>query len=176
VIVGYFLTKFGMESFRSTKVIGWTILGYGLLLFVADSFSMTIRQIKHMGVIDALLIGLAQCLALVPGTSRSGITITMARFLGLERREAAKFSMLLSIPVIFAAAVLTTYKVWQAGDLQELGWMFNGVVYSYISSIIAIYIVMWWLKKSTFLPFVIYRIILGTILLLDSYEILSINI
>jgi undecaprenyl pyrophosphate phosphatase UppP len=60
--------------------------------------------------------------------------------------------------------------------LQELGWMFNGVVYSYISSIIAIYIVMWWLKKSTFLPFVIYRIILGTILLLDSYEILSINI
>ncbi len=176
VIVGYFLMKFGMESFRSTKVIGWTILGYGLLLFVADSFSMTIRQIQHMGVIDALLIGLAQCLALVPGTSRSGITITMARFLGLERREAAKFSMLLSIPVIVAAAVLTTYKVWQAGDLQELGWMFNGVVYSYISSIIAIYIVMWWLKKSTFLPFVIYRIILGTILLLDSYEILSINI
>ena len=76
---------------------------------------------------------------------------------------------------IIAAAVLTGWEVWQAGDFQEIGWMFDGVVFSYISSVIAIYIVMWWLKKSTFLPFVIYRIILGTILLLDSYGILSIT-
>ena len=136
---------------------------------------MTIREIKHMGVFDAVLIGCAQCLALIPGTSRSGITITMARFLGLERREAAKFSMLLSIPAIIAAATLTGFEVWQAGNIKEIGWMFDGVVFSYISSIIAIYVVMWWLKKSTFLPFVIYRIILGTILLLDSYQIISIN-
>ena len=83
--------------------------------------------------------------------------------------------MLLSIPAIIAAAVLTGWEVWQAGDFQEIGWMFDGVVFSYISSVIAIYVVMWWLKKSTFLPFVIYRIILGTILLLDSYGILSIT-
>lgn len=176
VVAGYVLKNYGMEWLRNTKIIGWTILGYGILLFVADKSSMTIRQIKHMGVVDAILIGCAQCLALIPGTSRSGITITMARFLGLERREAAKFSMLLSIPAIIAAAVLTGWEVWQAGNLQEIGWMFDGVVYSYISSIIAIYIVMWWLKKSTFLPFVIYRIILGSILLLDSYGIMSINI
>ncbi len=176
VIAGFALKSYGMEWLRDTRIIGWTILGYGLLLFVADSFSMTIRQIKHMGVTDAILIGLAQCLALIPGTSRSGITITMARFLGLERREAAKFSMLLSIPAIIAAAVLTGYEVWQAGDFQEIGWMFDGVVYSYLASIIAIYVVMWWLKKSTFLPFVIYRIALGSILLLDSYGILSITI
>ena len=136
---------------------------------------MTIRQIKHMGVIDALLIGCAQCLALVPGTSRSGITVTMARFLGLETQDAAKFSMLLSIPAILAAAVLTTWHVVEAGNLREIAWMFDGIVYSYMSSIIAIYIVMWWLKKSTFMPFVIYRIFLGSILLLDSYGILSIT-
>ena len=164
-----------MEWLRDTRIIGWTILGYGILLYVADKFSMTIREIKHLGIVDAILIGCAQCLALIPGTSRSGITITMGRFLGLERREAAKFSMLLSIPAIIAAAVLTGWEVWQAGDFQEIGWMFDGVVFSYISSVIAIYIVMWWLKKSTFLPFVIYRIILGTILLLDSYGILSIT-
>ena len=175
VIAGFALKSYGMEWLRDTRIIGWTILGYGLLLFIADRFSMTIREIKHMGVVDAILIGCAQCLALIPGTSRSGITITMARFLGLERREAAKFSMLLSIPAIIAAAVLTGYEVWQAGDFQEIGWMFDGVVFSYMSSIIAIYIVMWWLKKSTFLPFVIYRIILGSILLLDSYQIISIN-
>ena len=175
VIVGFALKSYGMEWLRDTRIIGWTILGYGILLYVADKFSMTIREIKHLGIVDAILIGCAQCLALIPGTSRSGITITMGRFLGLERREAAKFSMLLSIPAIVAAAVLTGWEVWQAGDFQEIGWMFDGVVFSYISSVIAIYIVMWWLKKSTFLPFVIYRIILGTILLLDSYGILSIT-
>ena len=175
VIAGFALKSYGMEWLRDTRIIGWTILSYGLLLFIADRFSMTIREIKHMGVFDAVLIGCAQCLALIPGTSRSGITITMARFLGLERREAAKFSMLLSIPAIIAAATLTGFEVWQAGNIKEIGWMFDGVVFSYISSIIAIYVVMWWLKKSTFLPFVIYRIILGTILLLDSYQIISIN-
>lgn len=175
VIAGFALKSYGMEWLRDTRIIGWTILGYGILLYVADKFSMTIREIKHLGIVDAILIGCAQCLALIPGTSRSGITITMGRFLGLERREAAKFSMLLSIPAIIAAAVLTGWEVWQAGDFQEIGWMFDGVVFSYISSVIAIYIVMWWLKKSTFLPFVIYRIILGTILLLDSYGILSIT-
>ena len=100
----------------------------------------------------------------------------MARFLGFERREAAKFSMLLSIPAIVAAATLTGWEVWQQGNLKEIIWIFDGVIYSYLSSIIAIYVVMWWLKKSTFMPFVVYRIILGSILLLDSYGIMSINI
>ena len=175
VIFGLWLKESGMEELRSTRLIGWTILCFGILLFIADKVGMTIRKVEHLTILDAILIGLAQCLALIPGTSRSGITITMGRFLGMERREAAKFSMLLSIPAIVAAAVLTGWEVWQAGDFQEIGWMFDGVVFSYISSVIAIYIVMWWLKKSTFLPFVIYRIILGTILLLDSYGILSIT-
>ena len=176
VVVGYLLKNYGMEWARNTKLIGWTILVYGLLLFIADKISMTIRKIEHMGIFDAIVIGCAQCLALVPGTSRSGITITFARFLGMERREAAKFSMLLSIPAIIGAAVLTTYEVCQAGSLNELRWMFDGVLFSYVSSIVAIYIVMWWLKKSTFLPFVLYRIALGSILFLDSYGIISINI
>lgn len=169
VIVGLLLRNYGTEWMRSTRLVGWTILGYGILLFIADSCSMTIREVKHLGVGDAILIGLAQCLALIPGTSRSGVTITMARFLGMERTEAAKFSMLLSIPAIIGATVLVGWKVVQAGDVMEIMQAFDGVVYSYAASIIAIYLVMWWLKKSTFLPFVIYRIALGGYLLLDSY-------
>lgn len=173
VIAGLLLRNYGTEWLRSTRLIGWTILGYGLLLFIADKLSMTIRQIKHMGFVDALLIGLAQCLALIPGTSRSGITITMARFLGLERTEAAKFSMLLAIPTIIGATALVCWKVISEGNFTEITQVFDGVIYSYIASIIAIYVVMWWLKKSTFLPFVIYRVILGTALLLDSYGYLN---
>lgn len=171
VAVGLLFRKYGIE-FRDEdceKIIGWTILGYGILLFIADRVGMTIRKIDHLSVGDALLIGLAQCLSLVPGTSRSGITITMARFLGLERQEAAKFSMLLAIPAILGAATLVGWELYSSGDFSGIGWVLDGVLYSFIASIIAIYVIMWWLKKSTFLPFVIYRIILGTILLLNSY-------
>lgn len=171
VIVGFTLRAFDIE-FRdedATRIIGWTILGFGLLLFVADRVGMTIRKVDHLGVLDALLIGFAQCLALVPGTSRSGITITMGRFLGLERQEAAKFSMLLSIPAIVGAATLIGYELYKKADINEMIMAVDGVTYSFVASIIAIYVIMWWLKKSTFLPFVIYRIILGSILLLNSY-------
>lgn len=173
IAVGYLLKETGMEWVRNTKLIGWTILGYGLLLYVADKWGMTIREIRHLGVIDAFLIGCAQCLALIPGTSRSGITITMARFLSMERREAAKFSMLLSIPAIIAAATLVAFELYQQQNLNELIYSIDGITYSFIASIIAIYIVMWWLKKSTFLPFVIYRLILGSVLLMDSYGYLN---
>ena len=171
VFVGLMFRKYGIE-FRDedgSKVIGWTILGFGLLLFVADKIGWTIRKVEHLGVIDALLIGCAQCSSLIPGTSRSGVTMTMARFLGMERSEAAKFSMLLSIPAIVGAATLVGYELYAEGQIVQLLQAADGVIYSFIASILAIDIMMWWLKKSTFLPFVIYRVALGTILLLNAY-------
>lgn len=173
VVVGFLLENAGMEWLRSTKIIGWTIFGYGILLYIADKTGMTIRKIDHLTPIDALLIGCAQCLALIPGTSRSGITITMARFLGMERRDAAKFSMLLSIPAIIAAACLVAFEMYKTGNLSGITTAIDGITYSFGASIIAIYVVMWWLKKSTFLPFVIYRVFLGGFLLLDSYGYLN---
>ncbi|MBE6449034.1 MAG: undecaprenyl-diphosphate phosphatase [Alphaproteobacteria bacterium] len=173
ILFGLFLVKTGTEELRDTRLIGWTILGYGILLFIADKCCMTIRNIQHLSAFDAFLIGCAQCLALIPGTSRSGITITMARFLSMERREAAKFSMLLSIPAIIAAGALVAWDLYSQNQISELIYAFDGITYSFIASVLAIYIVMWWLKKSTFLPFVIYRIILGSFLLLDSYGYLN---
>lgn len=176
VIAGLTLKEYGMEWLRDSKIIGWTILCFGILLFIADKIGMTIREVKHLGIIDAIWIGCAQCLALIPGTSRSGITITMGRFLGLERREAAKFSMLISIPTIFGAGVLTAYELYQNNNIAALTEALDGVFYSFVASLMAIYIMMWWLKKSTFLPFVIYRILLGSYLLLESYGYLTPNL
>ena len=169
IVVGLLLKEHGMEEFRSTKLIGWTILSFGILLYIADKLGMTIRKVEHLGFLDAILIGCAQCLALIPGTSRSGITITTGRFLGMERKEAAKFSMLLSIPTIFGAGCLVGYELFQAGDMGTIIEAFDGITYSFIASILAIYIMMWWLKNFTFLPFVLYRIALGGYLLLESY-------
>lgn len=175
VIAGLILKSYGMEWLRNTKIIGWTMLGFGIVLYIADTIGMTIRKIDHLSPIDALLIGLAQCIALIPGTSRSGITITMGRFLGLERREAAKFAMLLSIPTIAAAGLLVGFELYQQDSLSQIIEAIDGITYSFIASIIAIYIIMWWLKKSTFLPFVIYRLCLGSFLILDSYGYINVE-
>ena len=173
VIAGMFLVENGTDELRNARLIGWTMLSFGIILYIADKVGMTIRKIDHLTPLDAILIGLAQCLALIPGTSRSGITITMGRFLGLERREAAKFAMLLSIPTIAGAGALVGWELYQQGNLTEIMYAMDGITYSFIASIISIYIIMWWLKKSTFLPFVIYRLCLGSYLLLDSYGYLN---
>ena len=119
VLAGLYLVKNGTEELRSAKLIGWTMLSFGILLYIADTVGMTIRKISHLTILDALLIGLAQCLALIPGTSRSGITITMGRFLGLERRDAAKFAMLLSIPTIAGAGFLGRLGVVSARQYRR---------------------------------------------------------
>ena len=174
ILFGLCLKLTGTEWMRSSKLIGWTILGYGILLYISDCKGKTVRKVEQIGIKEAAIIGLAQCLALIPGTSRSGITITAARFLGFERREAAKFSMLLSIPTILGAGILVGYELFRENNLKEIIFAIDGILYSFIFSVIAIYTVMWWLKKSTFLPFVIYRVILGTTLLLNAYGYINI--
>ena len=171
VIVGLILKNYGMEWMRDTKIIGWNILIFGILLWLADKYTLSVRKIENLEIIDALLIGCAQCLALIPGTSRSGITITMSRLLGVERREAAKFCMLLSIPTIAGAGALVAYELIQSG-VTDFDFAIYGVAFSFIASIIAIWAMMNWLKNRTFLPFVVYRIILGVFLLLYSYNLL----
>ena len=173
--MGLLLKYIGWENLRDTKVIGWNILIYGIILWGIDKLSITALRIKNLEIKDAVLIGAAQCLALFPGTSRSGITITMGRFLGMERREAAKFSMLLAIPTILAAGLFACYELWQNGDIEQVYTAVDALGYSFVFSIMAIYVLMLWLGKWTFVPFVIYRIILGVILLLDAYGIYDIK-
>lgn len=176
LICGAALKFYGTEWLRNTRLIGWNIILYAIFLWWADTFSGSALKIKDMKWHDALCVGLAQCFALLPGTSRSGATITMCRLLGIERREAAKFAMLMSIPAIFAAGILSCYGLWKAGDIQAIRESLNAIGYSFVFSLMAIYGLMLWLKKWSFLPFVIYRILLGTLLLADAYGIYDIKV
>lgn len=175
LICGALLKYCGTDWLRNTKLIGWNILLYGLLLWFIDAWAVKVRNIQHLDIKDAILIGFAQCLALLPGTSRSGVTITMGRFLGMERREAAKFSMLLAIPTILAAGLVTCYSLWQSGDISQIQQAAHAVGYSFIFSFAAIFVMMQWLKKWSFWPFVLYRCILGIMLLLDAYGLYDIK-
>lgn len=161
LIAGAALASVGLDELRSPALIGWTMLGFGLLLYVADRFNLTIRAVEHMTAAHALFIGIAQVLALLPGTSRAGITMTAARALGYERAEAARFSMLLSMPAIVAAGSLIGYKLYLAGDV-ELGFaaaLAAGL--AFVAALAVIGLMMAWLKRASFTPFVVYRVALG---------------
>lgn len=173
VIAGYALHHYGAtDMLRNIEVIAWATLGFGILLWIADQVGMTVRRIEHLGIFDVIIIGLAQCLALIPGTSRSGITMTAARFIGMERIDAARFSMLLSIPVIIAAGTLSGIDIYKTGDLTLASDAFVAAGLAFIFALVAITLMMAWLRHASFLPFVIYRIGLGVFLMAIAYGIL----
>jgi len=169
---GFALHHYGVDNFRSVEVIGWTTLGFGILLWIADQVGMTVRRVEHLGVFDVLFIGLAQCLALIPGTSRSGITMTAARLIGMERPDAARFSLLLSIPTIIAAGTLTGIDIYRSGNVQLATDAFVAAGLAFFFALIAIALMMAWLRRASFTPFVIYRVVLGVFLLTVAYGIL----
>ena len=140
-----------------------------MLLWIADKSGLTVRRIEHLSIWNALLIGLAQVLALIPGTSRSGITMTAGRFLGLERAAAARFSLLLSIPTIIGAGILGGLELLESGDFQPSQDVFFAMAFSFIAGLLSIAAMMRWLTHAGFTPFVIYRILLGVGLLYWIY-------
>ena len=119
---------------------------------------------------DAVWMGLAQALALIPGTSRSGITMTMARWLGFDRVQAARLALLMSIPVILAAGLVETLGVVRDGNLQLGSELFLGAVLSALAAWLALKVMMRMFASSwTMLPFVLYRVVLGVFLLALAY-------
>ncbi|TVR99890.1 MAG: undecaprenyl-diphosphate phosphatase [Rhodospirillales bacterium] len=173
VVAGFLMDGRLMESFRDIRVIGWTTLGFGILLYVADRFAGTRRTMSDLRSRDAVLIGLAQVLALIPGTSRSGITMTAARMLGIDRAAAARFALLLSMPAILGAGVLQGADLYTAGDTELTGAVITAMVLAFGAALAAIAAMMAWLRRATFTPFVVYRVVLGVILLAIGYDLLG---
>ncbi|MDP6174941.1 MAG: undecaprenyl-diphosphate phosphatase, partial [Rhodospirillales bacterium] len=158
---GFAMHVYGIETLRTAEIIGWAFLGFGILLYLSDRLGLTVRRIEHMSVVNALYIGIAQTLALIPGASRAGVTITMARMLGFERREAARFSMLLSIPAILGAGLLQGLELIEGGNirLQTDAILAAGLSFSF--ALIGIDMMMGWLRRASYTPFVIYRMLAG---------------
>ncbi len=165
VLVGGLFKEEISQHLRSTAVVAWATIGFGLLLYVADRSAMTLRRVDHMTIQSGLLIGLAQILALVPGTSRSGITMTAARFLGFERVEAARFSLLLAIPAILGAGTLASLDLYESGNLLLGFEALLGGVLAFVVALISILLMVGWLRRASFTPFVVYRVVLGAGLL-----------
>ena len=169
MIMGLIISLISDNLMRSVEVIGWATLVFGILLGISDKIGLSVSDLRHMGIGDAVLIGISQTLALIPGSSRAGLTITMARFLGYDRKTAARFSLLLAIPAILGASTLKGIEVVEANNLVlGIDALIAGFV-SFLAALASISIMMAWLDRSGFMPFVIYRIILGAALLTWVY-------
>lgn len=158
------------ESLRSITVIGWAMLVFGILLYWSDQTSDDSKTAKDWTISDAMTIGVWQAIALIPGTSRSGITITGARFLGYNRRDAAKLSMLMSIPTIIASGALLGTEVMLTADTALLRDGAIAALLAFVAALLALSLMMRLLKSVSYTPYVIYRIVLGLVLLAIAYS------
>ena len=164
VVAGAALSAWSLPL-RGVEIIAWTMTLGAVLLYLADRFGPMADTIGDLTWRGALAIGLAQVLALVPGTSRAGITMTAARLLGLARDEAARFSMLLAIPVILGAGALEGAALLASDDAQLSASAALAALLSLAAALAAIAVLMRWLRHASFTPLVIYRLALGFALL-----------
>lgn len=170
VVAGLALKLSGLDTaLRSTAVIGWTMLGFGILLYWADQTGDEVRHTSEWRLRDALVMGLWQVLALIPGTSRAGITITGARLLGYTRSDGARLSMLMSIPTIAMAGLLLAADVTAGGDPRLARDGAIAAVFAFLSALAALALMMRLLRSVSFTPYVVYRVILGIGLLVYAY-------
>lgn len=153
------------ETLRGPLVLAWTMMGFGLVLAYADWKNRGQRSEYQMNWKDVAVIAFAQVLALIPGTSRSGITITAALLMGLSREGASRFSFLLSIPVIGLAGLLQVYGLISSTEPVDWSSLFWGALLSGVSAYLCIHYFLAFIKKIGMQPFVVYRLLLGLVLL-----------
>ena len=166
LVVGYFFRDSVETSLRNAEVIAYSTIGFGLLLYLAHKFKKKHNNLNSLSLSQAFVIGLFQCLALIPGTSRSGITITAGLFLGLNATSASRFSFLLAIPTIGAISLVELIRLSKM-DLSQNGLqLLLAASISFVVAYATINIFLRVIDRIGFTPFVIYRLILGGWLLL----------
>ncbi len=162
-LVGFLLADFITEHLRSTAVIAWASIGFGVLLWWAQKFTAG----GKLDLKSAALIGLAQCLALIPGASRSGVTMTAGMLLGLSKSTAAKFSFLLAIPTILMTSAYGALKLITTPQAYDMTGVITITLLSFLAAWLCIHWFMKYIEKINFIWFMHYRILLGVLLLIS---------
>ena len=158
-----------INQLRNLEVIGWTSFAFGILLYISDKTKIKKKIETDFSNKSAIFIGMFQVLALIPGVSRSGITITSGRLLGFNRFDSAKVSFLLSIPTLLAASILGIYNIYREAS-PELNFLaIIAVIFSFIFSYLTIMIFLNFIKKFSLKIFVVYRIIISILILSIVY-------
>lgn len=170
VIFGLLLKKTGfLDTVRGPQIVAWNAIIFGIIMYVADRFGEQVKAMEQMKFSPAMIIGVAQAIAIIPGTSRSGVTMSAARALGFTRPEAARFSFLLGIPAIAGAGTLVLGEALANGETISMSAIVTGAL-TFLTALAAIAFLMAVVKRMSLLPFVIYRLVLGVVLLWLVYS------
>lgn len=170
ILFGLVLKATGLDdAMRSIAVIGWTMLGFGLVLYWVDQKGQTHKTDGDWSLRDALIMGLWQALALIPGTSRSGATISGARALGYRREDGTRLAMLMSIPTILASGLFLGLEAAADADWSALRDGAIAAAMAFVAAFAALALMMRLLRSVSFTPYVIYRVVLGIVLLFIAY-------
>ncbi|WP_138422105.1 undecaprenyl-diphosphate phosphatase [Maritimibacter alexandrii] len=168
--LGLILSVTGLsDAMRSITVIGWTMLIFGLVLYWVDQRGAETKTDADWTLRDAIVMGLWQALALIPGTSRSGATISGARALGYKREDGTRLAMLMSIPTIMASGLLLGVEAASEADWAVLRDGAIAAVMAFVAALLALSLMMRLLRSVSFTPYVVYRVILGIVLLVIAY-------
>lgn len=162
VALGIILKDVIERDFRNLWIIGTALIVMGVVLGIADRVSRSNRQIKQITLRDAVLMGLAQASALIPGVSRSGATISMGRFLGFEREAATRYAFLLAIPAVVGAGLFELKEIPHGDNSYGWGPTIVATVVSFVVGYAAIAWLLRYVSTNSYLPFVIYRVLLGS--------------
>jgi undecaprenyl-diphosphatase len=165
LLIGFLAHDLVEFHLRDVRIIAWTTIGFGLVLWLADAVGSKQRSIGEINLKSALIIGLAQALALIPGASRSGVTITAGRFLGFSPDAAARFSFLLAIPVVAAAGGFGILRVATGETHIDWGQFMLALVIAALAGWVCIAAFLALLRRVGLMPFVVYRLLLGLMLL-----------
>ena len=169
VVFGLFVKKTGLiDAVRGPEIVAWNAIIFGVLMYLADRFGKSVKVMENMTFMPAVVIGLAQAIAIIPGTSRSGITMTAARAMGFKRPEAARFSFLVGIPAIAGAGVLVLGEALSEGASISSDAIWTGIL-TFFTALGAIWFLMAIVQRYPLTSFGIYRLILGVVLLYLVY-------
>ena len=167
ILIGYFIYDYVSIYFRNIQLIAISSMLFAIILYLADRIQIQNKSWKKITYLEALLVGLFQALAFIPGASRAGVTITGARFLGYDRLNAARFSMILSIPIILASMTLSLINVSKENYVDvNLSQSFTAAIVAFITALLSIIFLMKFIKTFNFNIFIIYRFLLGILLFL----------
>lgn len=163
-LVGLLFNDHIEANFRSPVLVATTLTVFGILLWVADRLGRRVRDEYSVGWVDVVVIGIAQAMALVPGTSRSGITMTAGLSLGLTREAAARYSFLLAVPGTALAAIYECLKMLEEGDAIDWTPVFLGIVLAAVSGFLCIHFLLRFIQKIGMWPFTVYRLLLAAVI------------
>tara|TARA_B100000123_G_scaffold249988_1_gene208585 strand:+ start:1807 stop:2568 length:762 start_codon:yes stop_codon:yes gene_type:complete len=170
IAAGYLIVVLGLHNkLRVIEVIGWTTIIFGILLFISDKFRNEKKLEYDLDFKSSMIIGFFQILSLIPGVSRSGITLTASRFLKFDRINAARISFLLSLPTLFAVSSYGLFEIYKTNQLNISEVNIVALLLSFVFSLITMKLFLKFLEKFNLIIFVVYRIVLGSSLLLFVY-------